>query len=61
MPAEYLLYIMWLKCVIYIFSAFIMNGSGAFCLLLKGFFENFVNVLSLGKSLGQILRKAHVS
>lgn len=31
------------------FSAFIMNGSGAFCLLLKGFFEYFVNVISLGK------------
>lgn len=34
-----------------------MNGSGAFCLLLKGFFEYFVNVISLGKSLGQIFKK----
>lgn len=65
MPAEYVLYIIWLKHYLWFYlSAFIMNDLGAFCLLVKGCFVLFLVLCKCnisGKSLGQIIEKHMVA
>lgn len=49
MSAEYFILFDYNVLFMDFFSSFIMNGSGAFCLLLKGFCAYFLNVVSRGK------------